>query len=483
MNRISKTQGTDETACHSESQPLSARSPTISRKLSQVDEQNSDDFSTFRKWIILILVTGIFLVRSYGVTCFATVNDVTSAYFHIQPAKTDLLSTIIFVSKALACVVIAIFSEKLTPRFLIMAAVSAVAVGNVLVAIAISERSSYPVAVLGQGLNGLAAAALNTVPALVSMTWFPRTENGLAFSIPWAASRMSLALSGIISTHTFNLSRTFHHKSSVLHSHAPAFSNATLTSFKFNFQITFFTLSGIAIVLHVLSNIFVVAKSSTDVFNAKKGWSLLAQFEAIFALFKQRNFLALTFSNLLLLSIKPMVTVLLSSLILKSFPKLTDKTSGEIFCVASLVGAMGGPAAGFIIDRFNKSKIAALVGSIVLLLSCSMVVLAFHVGKVLMLYFAFTLVVFFREFTFVSITKVLMVNVSSNNKLRLASVFMTVPLMAVMGYSYAMRMLLRHGFVLLAVAFPLPFVGLVIILISCIETKYTALDNVDQDEE
>ncbi|XP_077967702.1 uncharacterized protein LOC144421952 [Styela clava] len=439
-----------------------------------------------KKWIILTVVTFTFLVRSYGVACFATVNDVVSAYFHIQPEQTDLLSLIIFLSKSLTCIFIAIFCEKITTRNLMITATTAVSVGNILVATAISSRTSYAVVVLGQSLNGVASACMSVVPALVALEWFGVGDSGVAVSIPWAVSRISLALSGIVSTHTFNLTKTkdkdvlVHTNKSDHSNHTHLhFSNQTMESFERTFQTTFFILSIISIVVCILTNVLIKSPTATSAENDSNisQWTITGQFMFISKLFTQCNFIALTVINLLLLSIKPMVSILLSSLILEKFPELTDRIPGEIFFVASLVGSLGGPVAGYLLDRFKCLKTISITGSIFLVLSCTFVVCSFYTQKIVLLYFSFTFVVFFKEFSFVSITKILMVHVTYSNKLRLTSIFMTAPLISVIGYSYAVRALLDHGYIILASGFPLPFVCTVVFFLSCINTEYEQLED------
>lgn len=230
---------------------------------------------------------------------------------------------------------------------------------------------------------GLSEAILYITPALLAAHWFPKREISTAYALPLT----SLIIGGAVSSFLFpillpdvglysgsinnmtsitKLNETM--ESSGLSQSIPA--DAIGIKEQFTLIIGFSSASLLMCLDFILCIIFVKDNPPTPPSAAQK--HILAQSEInggqshvkmIMNLLRSRSFLLLS-SGIFFYASFNLVTVLLPSVILATFPQFDNRVPGTILSLTLLIGSLGALICGRLLDKFKRFKLFLCIGEL-----------------------------------------------------------------------------------------------------------------------
>lgn len=219
---------------------------------------------------------------------------------------------------------------------------------------------------------GLPAAMISVLTAILAANWFRKDETATAFS----AVMIWYCLGGMVaSIFTVMLPHSAVNETTISNYSQP-FSNHT--SEQTNYERTvllvgFASISGIMFLALILTYFYALDHPPTSpsvaqekIMNSKEidvGFRKhLKRFTiTVRCLFKMKPFLLLT-SAIFFRSSSIFPTTLLSSLVLRTFPELTNTTPGIILLISLVAGICGGAMGGRILDRTKAFKEVTMIG-------------------------------------------------------------------------------------------------------------------------
>ena len=135
-----------------------------------------------KRWLVLVLLIGLIFLYVFAFVNFGYLNNVLVAYFHTSYAAVDWIVLGGFVGTMVASPVIGWLSLKnlLSPRKSMIVASILIIIGFTLIIVGFLHPFLFFLAVFGQVLNGIAAAILLALPAVVAQLWFSESQIGFA---------------------------------------------------------------------------------------------------------------------------------------------------------------------------------------------------------------------------------------------------------------------------------------------------------------
>lgn len=421
-----------------------------------------------KRWGVLFIVSTILLLDTFSASFFGFINDISSTYFNVSPALTDLLSTVNMIARSVFGFVVALGGKLLDFRSLALYTCATIVVGDLLIAAGVSSRRNFAIAVLGQVMNGFGATMALTVSQMAPSNWFPNEERGRAVSIPWILRRLSPVFSNLVATQTVKMEQPLLKVKIAPNMSLPGIverEHELLSRFRLSFQTAYFTLSLVAILSFALSYLYItnyppLKRNETAPEEIHKKWNLLEEIKGIVLLFKNGQYDLLFVMYVLILSVRPMTEWMVSSIVLAGFPELSDSVVGIMFCVGYSIGSMGPPTGGWVLDKCKRPKLTFFIGILLAMISMGTFSFAICIQNLPLLFVSYVGITFFRDFCFVCISHSFVQTLSTEDnamKVRGFSIAGSVPWFSLAIYTAIMRAVLTNFGPVLTVLIPIPF--------------------------
>lgn len=422
-----------------------------------------------KRWGVLFIVSIILLLDTFSASFFGFINDISSTYFNVSPAVTDLLSTVNMIARSLFGFVVALGGRRLDFRTLALCTCATIVVGDLLIAAGVSSRQNFAIAVMGQILNGFGATMALTVSQMAPSNWFPDGERGRAVSIPWILRRLSPVVSNLVATQAVKLNQPLLKVKATTNISLPGMAEGEqdlLHRFRISFQSAYLSLSVVAIICFIFSFFYIAnyptlkrGETSTPE-ETNRSWSLFEELKEIVTLFKNGKYDLLFVMYLLILSVRPMTEWMLSSIVLAGFPELSDSVVGIMFCVGYSIGSMGPPTGGWVLDKCKRPKLTFFIGILSVISAIGTFSFAICIQNQVLLFISYIGITFFRDFCFVCISHSFVHIMSTEDnamKVRGFSIAGSVPWFSLAIYTAIMRNVLTNFGPVLTVLIPIPF--------------------------
>lgn len=344
----------------------------------------TDDDSTFtlmgtkyyvirKRWGVLALVCLIMILDMFTFSFFSYVNDVTSFYFGIEPAVTDLQATISFIGRLVPVALILLCGEWLSFRTVMILGTALNSIGAILITIGVLVKV-YACVVVGSFLTGSATAILMAVSLLVSVNWFPPKERGKASSASWVSRRLSALISNQIATRAIGIS-------------GPLATNLNSTTdieyvenqFKVAYSTVFGCLAILTFLCCLISRIYVTEKpppvveelalesentdEKTPMLGGKPSpsYNFKREMKDVTYILSDGSYAILTWVFGFMLMERPLGDVLISSLVLKEFPLADDQFVSIMFTMGIILATIFSPLTGQILDKFSHPRATFII--------------------------------------------------------------------------------------------------------------------------
>lgn len=409
---------------------------------------------------------------------FSFINDITSWYFHSTPAQTDWLASTHLIGRALGGIAMCLFSERTGLRNVAVTCSAMNAVASLMIGAGVF-LNIFPIAIAGAFVNGVSSLTLLTIMQHITVIWFPPTERGIATSAPWAARRLSLVVSIIISTRTVGSSISENHADMYLHNNETA---ELRTKFKVTYSIVFGTFAFLSLLCCVFSRFYVTdtapvfvgdehSEENSDeiipILRHKKFFDLRREIRELIHVVKNP---ALALLYIMLASISTEVTlgfILISSIVVKEFPEADDQTVGMVSCIGIIIGAIGSVIAGAVIDRFRKPRLTYISLAAISAVALSAFSLCLHIRNLPGVYAAYLLMSVPREGLLVCIVHHIAATVPDQRhsvRIKVFTIVVMSAALSIVASTTVIRVLVDNVNSTLAVLFPLPFLLWTVVL-------------------
>ena len=137
-----------------------------------------------RRWCFLLLLCGLQITLAFGYSSFGMVHNIYEAYYDVSSSEVDFLTITPFIGNAIICPVLVIFvsSRRLALRSSILIASISLVLAYACIVISTFDGRIFIVAIIGQFLNGVSDAILQSIISTFAVLWFPDNEVGTAIA-------------------------------------------------------------------------------------------------------------------------------------------------------------------------------------------------------------------------------------------------------------------------------------------------------------
>lgn len=438
-------------------------------------------YVTPKRWGILLLSCCILSLDVFCFYFFSFINDMTSIYFNVSPAMTDLLASLNMVGRTVGAIAVCIFSDWMTLRGITVYGSALNSISVLCVAIGVYTRK-FVLALLGMFLNGAFSGILITIVQVITMTWFPLHERGKSSAAPWVVRRLTLMLSNIIATRSLGAD-VIMQAGNV--SEATT-SSAVLKHFIHQFQTTFTIVFGViafmTLLCCVIARIYVTDRpavcedgdippeeldeSTLLLQTGSTSYTFVRQVQDLILIFKDIS-LIIYFCTFIFATLdNPLGTMLISSLVIDAFPKTTDQIVGIAYCIGIVVGSLGSAMTGQVLDKFAKPQITFICFALFSVVSLAGISLSFNL-HILVGVFAFYLLLWFsRDALVVCILHRLAemtIHRTHSIRVKTFSIAVTVSSLGIALTAYIIRIIENQSSPAVGVLYSMPFLVLSIV--------------------
>lgn len=354
-----------------------------------------------KRWGILSLVCFIMLLDVFGCGNFSFVNDITSSYFGITPAITDLQAIANLLGRVASAAVICAIGGWVALRQIILLACGLHGLGSLLITIGIVSKI-FGLLAAGMFLSGCAAAIIMSVGQQVSVNWFPMHERGKVTALSLASRRLSSLLSNLIATRATGLS--YSHQQLERMTMQPKMTEGVHHRFLIVFAGIFGSLSLSSLFCFILTAIFVSdkppvrdyeeqlglpPKESTPFFAMSTSYSILRELKEVVEISRDRPLKIFFILYAFAMTDRAYDATLISSLVLKEFPRSNDQFVGLMFVSGILIATFSGPLVGQILDTYSKPRLTTVCVASLLILAFAASVASFQFHSIVSVFVSY----------------------------------------------------------------------------------------------
>ncbi|XP_077966173.1 choline/ethanolamine transporter flvcr2a-like [Styela clava] len=314
-----------------------------------------------------------FTTLSYG-----TVNNVVTSFFEETPYATDALPIIAHAFGIFMTPFLILFAGKIGVRMQLIFGCVCALLGMLFNVLGFISRKTYYLLLIGNSLVGISDGFFYVLPMTLAASWFPVNERATVIGMTWLAGGFGNAFSGALFPGIFG--------------NATDANVGLISSNKIQevFASTFGVLCFLLFVSTISMWIFAAdhppsppTAAQQNIIkqqNEEKEANCIVNLKTVVHLLQNRNFLLLTTSRALTVSVFGMTKVLNSSMILKTFPSMSDSFPGLLRTIGACVAALTSFATGRFLDSFGYYKESCIVSFIAIVL-CSLGIFLGHYFK------------------------------------------------------------------------------------------------------
>lgn len=432
-----------------------------------------------KRWGISSLVCLISLLDAFGYSILSFINDVTSSYFEIEPAVTDLQAIADQVGIMTSVLGICMIGRWMTLRQITLLACVLQGCGAFLITIGVVSKI-FGLVAGGMFLMGGGAGIMMSVGILVTVNWFPLHERGKATALSSASRILASMFSNIVATRTMGISYS-HQQLELITTHRETAENLN-HRFKTVFSSIFGFLSLSSMVCCILTIIFVADKppicesekrfegpltEDTPLIGTSSSYSIITEMKDVVTLFRNGPFAVFFILFSFAFADRAYDATLISSLVLKEFPHSNDQFVGLMYICGIILAAISGPSVGQILDKYSNPRLTIACCTSLLLLAFFASAASFQFHSIAGVFVSYLAVAASRYSLLVCLKhreSGITANQSSSIRLKAYSILTAGAIASLTISTICVRILMDNFSSAFGILFPVPF--LVCILLS-----------------
>lgn len=429
-----------------------------------------------KRWTILALICLILLPDMFSFSFFAFINDLTSFYFDIPPAVTDVQATINLIGRMFSTIIVCFIGNLMSFRSITILGSALNALSAILVAIGVIY-GLFSLVLFGMFVSGLGAAIVMALIQLVAVIWFPFRERGKANAAMWVARRTSYLFSSLISTRSMGIDYSYTELEEIEINDGNETAKIDL-KFKAACSSTFGGLALMSIVCCLIAQFFLPehpplcestqatndpgenSDESTPMLGEKPKYSFKKELKEIGELFSNPSFILIFLIYSFMMTERPLGSTLTSSLILAQFPDTNDQFVGIMLVIGIVLASIFSPITGVLLDKLTKPRLIYICIMIVSITGVIAFSVCFQVSSLTGVFASFLILWSTRDGVLVCMTHRLSAILSNKpNSSRIKGYTLPSAGTAICGAiaTTCIRILLENVNSSAAVLFPLPF--------------------------
>ncbi|XP_077970643.1 choline/ethanolamine transporter FLVCR2-like [Styela clava] len=330
------------------------------------------------RWLfVAALNIGVFNYQ-FTTLSYGAVNNVITSFLEETPYATDALPIIAHACGIFVMICLIIFANKIGVRKQLIFGCVCAFLGMLCNVLGFINRETYYLLLIGNSLVGISGGVFYVLPMTLAASWFAVNERATVIGMAWLAGAVGDSLSGALFSGVFGNA-----------------TNANVDSISPNkiqqvFASTFGVLCFLLFVSTISMWIFAVdhppsppTSAQQNIIkqgNEEKETSWIVNLKTVVHLLRTPTFLLLTTSRALTSSIFAMTKVLNSSMILRTFPGMSDSFPGLLRTIGACLAALTSIATGRFLDSFGYYKESCIVSFIGIVL-CSLGIFLGHYFK------------------------------------------------------------------------------------------------------
>ncbi|XP_077975324.1 choline/ethanolamine transporter FLVCR2-like [Styela clava] len=311
------------------------------------------------RWLLAAALNiGIFNYQ-FTTLSYGAVNNVVTSFFEETPYATDALPVIAHVGGIFVSPFLILFAGKIGVRMQLIFGCVCAFFGMLCNVLGFISRKTYLLLLIGNSLVGLSDGVFYILPMTLAASWFPVNERATVIGMAWLSGSVGYAFSGALFSGVFGNATD---------------ANVGLISPN-KIQEVFASTFGVLCFLLFVSTIFMwifaadqppssptaAQQNIIKQQNEEKETNWIVNLKTVVDLLRNRNFLLLTTSRALTVSVYAMIRVLNSSMILKTFPSMSDSFPGLLRTIGACVAALTSIVTGRFLDSFGYYKESCIV--------------------------------------------------------------------------------------------------------------------------
>ncbi|XP_039261146.2 choline/ethanolamine transporter FLVCR2-like [Styela clava] len=301
-----------------------------------------------------------FTTLSYGI-----INNVVSYYFKIGAYEVDILGIISDIFSTIAPFIVVVTGRITGVRSLFLYGLFAAVIGIGADIIGFMSRNFYWMVLMGQALIGISGSIFYLLVFELAASWFPANERATAIGIAWTADNLGGTLSALYFPYV--LQNT---------------SDATVAFLKLaTIQNTYFTSFGLIFVLLLFSLVvgwLYIADHppsppsasqqtllESERVNSMQTIDIIRNLTVVRDLCLNSDFAIITVIRGFQFSVFGLTIILVSSMLLRTFPDLSDQFGGNVRTMGTILASILSILVGRYLDKYGHYKgmcIAVLTG-------------------------------------------------------------------------------------------------------------------------
>lgn len=158
-----------------------------------------------KRWLVLALAGVLACFCKYFVMSYGPIDNVISAYFHVDQSKVDWVTLSTYVASLVVLSVLAYcsFNEIIDLKLLLLMSGASFLLNSVAIAISYINSSLFPFMIGGQLLGGFFNSTLFIIMAEIAAIWFPESHNGMVMGIGTMTWNVGVLLAEVVPENVF----------------------------------------------------------------------------------------------------------------------------------------------------------------------------------------------------------------------------------------------------------------------------------------
>ncbi|XP_077968363.1 choline/ethanolamine transporter FLVCR2-like [Styela clava] len=340
---------------------------------------------------------------------YGIVTNIVARYFNISPFSVDMLPSATFFVGSIVLVVMALFHNHIGVRAQCIILTIGGLFGAITVTIGFLHNDYYYFVLMGQIFIGISAGISFVTSVNMAANWFSENEVGTTIAIEFSAIHAGQMLSSLLYPLLLN---------DVLDNLNKKFDSDKVRNV---FAISFGIISSFLLICVIFVCLYAKdhppsppSASQEKILNASNQKKAVMSMENILESLKKTashyrniNFVLITIIVSLDTSYFAMTKVLITSLLMKTFPDIPESLPGTIRIVGNILAVFFSLAAGLLIDRFGRYKLFSSLPIAGLISSCISILFAHHYKCLKALTFLYPLTMGLRGFSEVTLVEYL----------------------------------------------------------------------------